>query len=224
MDRSSATAKALVSAFRKRKILTLEQLLAAAGCHSRMTLWRHLKPLGYSTSFNHNSRYYTLAETACFDASGLWFHRDVGFSLHGSLRQTLVTLVHDSKAGMTANELSELLRTRVQNQLAQLIAKNELARIKRGRGHLYLSADVAVQAQQLKRREAGDEKGRPESESSQSDTIAILAQLVRAPRSSARHIATLLSGQGLSVTRSQVLEVIDRYQLRKKGRQRRSRF
>ncbi|MEW6743658.1 MAG: hypothetical protein AB1486_12955 [Planctomycetota bacterium] len=75
---------ALVAALHKRKILTLEELRQAGRC-STMTVWRHLKHHGYTTSFNFNARYYTLSETPSFDNDGLWFYREVGFSLHGTL-------------------------------------------------------------------------------------------------------------------------------------------
>jgi hypothetical protein len=54
------------------------------------------------------------------------------------------------------------------------------------------------------------------------ETIAILAELVRQSRTSARHIAMLLTARGLSVTQKKVLAVIEKYDLRKKRASRRS--
>ncbi|MEW6747621.1 MAG: hypothetical protein AB1486_33235 [Planctomycetota bacterium] len=213
---------ALVAALHKRKILTLEELRQAGRC-STMTVWRHLKHHGYYTSFNFNARYYTLAETPRFDNDGLWFYREVGFSLHGTLNQTLAALVQASPAGMTANELSALLRVRVQNQLYSLYTGHEVARVPSGRAHLYLATDEEMRARQLRQRETLVESPRPaaglgEGALTDSEIIAILVEFARSPRSSARQVSTLLSGRGLNISRDQVTAVIEKYELRKKGR------
>ena len=216
----------VIKAFRRKKILTLEEIRAIADW-SPMTLWRNLKPLGYYTSFNFNARYYTLAQTPRFDVNGLWFYRAVGFSSYGTLNRTVVALVENSDMGMTANELSEILTVRVQNQLSQLSAKREIGRVKWSRSQLYLSRDEHVGAEQLQRREAHQQAmllgAGGEQSPTEEETIEILAELVRKPRSSARGVAILLSARGLNVTRQKVLAVIDTYGLKKRGPLRRSR-
>ncbi len=215
--------EAVVKALRKRRVLTLDDIQQIAGW-SPMTLWRNLKPIGYYTSFNYNARYYTLAGIPHFDENGLWFYRTVGFSFYGTLNRTIVALVESSPMGMTPNELSAILTVRVQNQLSRLYAKNELGRVKCGRAQLYVSVQEAVQAQQLRRREAhrllaqGDEFSATGEEK-----IEILAELVRNPRSSARGVSFRLSARGLNITRQKVLAVIEKYDLKKKRRSRRSR-
>ena len=92
---TATTKTTLVEALRKKRLLTIKELCEIAD-RSAMTVWRILKPLGYRTSFNFNGRYYTLRETAQFDADGLWFYRDVGFSSFGNLNRTLVGLVEQS--------------------------------------------------------------------------------------------------------------------------------
>ncbi len=207
----------MVEALRKKKILTIKELCSIAH-RSPLTVWRILQPIGYHTSFNHNAGYYTLTETPRFDADGLWFFREVGFSSHGSLTRTLVALTERSPMGMTANELSALLHVRVQNQLFHLFAQQKLGRSPWGRAHAYVSLDEEVQQEQLRRRRATQVSPVPtESPLTDSETIAILAELVRAPRASARRVATVVNARGLAVTRQKVLAVIERYDLPKKG-------
>ena len=219
--REEAT-ETVVKVFRKRKILTLDEVQDIVGW-SPMTLWRNLKPIGYYTSFNYNARYYTLAGIPRFDENGLWFYRTVGFSSHVTLNRTIVALVQSSAMGMTPTELSAILTVRVQNQLASLCAQNELGRVKCGRAQLYVSLEEAVQAEQLRQREAhrllGERRGLPPT---QEETIEILAELVRTPRSSARDIASQLNVRGVTITGQQVLAVIEEYDLKKKRRSRRS--
>jgi len=213
--------QSMVAALKKKKILTIGELCSIAE-RTPLTVWRILKPIGYYTSFNQNAGYYTLAETPRFDTDGLWFYRDVGFSFHGSLTRTLVALTERSPMGMTPNELSALLHVRVQNQLFHLFAQQKLGRFPWGKGHAYVSPSEEVQREQIRRRRATEVSPVPtESPLSDSETIAILAELVRSPRSSARGIAAVLSARGVAVTRQKVLEVIDRYELPKKGASRR---
>ncbi len=219
--REEAT-EAVVKAMRKRKILTLEEVQDIAGW-SPMTLWRNLKPIGYHTSFNYNARYYTLVGIPRFDANGLWFYRTVGFSSYGTLNRTIVALVQNSAMGMTPNELSAILTVRVQNQLSKLYAENELGRVKYGRAQLYVSVQEALQTEQLRQRQARRLLGeRCDFPPTQEETIEILAELVRTPRSSARGISFQLNARGLNITRQKVLAVMEQYGLKKKRRSRRS--
>lgn len=216
MDELSQTTKALIAALKKNKILALKDLCQKAQC-CPMTVWRSLKAVGYRTSFSHNARYWTLADTPCFDKEGLWFCRDVGFSIHGTLSRTIPQMIHQSVMGMTPHELSERLCVRVQNQLHDAFIHGQVHRISWGRTQLYLSVDPEVQTRQVQRRPAlaGDSD---RGDLRDTDTIAVLVELVRAPRSSAHRIATILGSRGLLVTTESVQTIIDTYDLRKKGR------
>jgi hypothetical protein len=215
---------AVVKVFRKRKILTLQEIQEIAGW-SPMTLWRNLKPIGYCTSFNCNARYYTLAGIPRFDENGLWFYRTVGFSSYGTLNRTIVARVESSAMGFTPNELSTILTVRVQNQVARLHAENQLGRFRCGRAQLYVSVQEAVQAEQMRRRDAQRLlTERRELPPTQEETIEILAELVRTPGASARGIAFQLNARGLNITRPDVLAVIEKYGLKKKRRSRRSKY
>jgi hypothetical protein len=203
-------------------MLPIGELCRVAG-RSPLTVWRILKPIGYYTSFNFNARFYTLRDIPSFDRDGLWFCRDVGFSSQGSLTRTIVALVEASPMGMTPNELTALLRVRVQNQLFHLFAQQKLARTPWGRAHVYLSVDEEKQDEQARRRRRAPVTPAAGTESPLTDaeTIAILAELVRSPRASARRLAAVLSARGMAVSAQKVLTVIERYELPKKGASRR---
>jgi hypothetical protein len=214
MDELSETTKKLMRALRKKKMLSLKDLCKTASCCS-MTVWRNLKTVGYYTSFSHNARYWTLADTPRFDKDGLWFCRDVGFSEHGTLPRMIPRLVNKAVMGMTPREVSQRLRVRVQNQLHDAFVQGHIHRVSWGRTQLYVSADPKVQTQQLQRRQ---EHNNAQDSVSESHTIAILVELVRTPRSSAKRIAGILGTRGLHVTTETVQRIIDTYDLRKKGR------
>ena len=98
----------ILRAFHGRKVLTKQELLEQTGCSS-MTAWRLLRQHGYHTSYNDNARHYTLVGVPEFDEHGLWAYRHVRFSKWGSLTETIVALVERSSAGLTAQQLQELL-------------------------------------------------------------------------------------------------------------------
>ena len=109
--------KVLLKMFRKKYIANLDELFHLLDTHSRMSVFRRLKPLGYLSSFTDAGCYYTLQEIPKFDTLGLWFYQDVGFSRAGTLKSTAIDIVHFSEAGKTPTELLNLLRLKVANSL-----------------------------------------------------------------------------------------------------------
>jgi len=95
--------------FRKKKVLTISQLRELLRC-SVSTVRNRLRAWRTYTSFNQNGRYYTLPAIPRFDEHGLWWHKRIGFSKHGNLRQTLLRIVRDSPAGLEASQIGRLLR------------------------------------------------------------------------------------------------------------------
>ena len=84
---------ALKTLFKRKHVVVLDELRAALQTHSRTTIFRVLSGVGYHTSYSHAGRFYTLKEIPKFNDLGLWFWRDVGFSMEGTLRATAVALV-----------------------------------------------------------------------------------------------------------------------------------
>jgi len=143
--------KKLFRLWRQRKVLTLPELTGHLDASVR-TVRRRLKAWSTLASFNHNGRFYTLPDIPQFDAHGLWFHQDIGFSQAGHLPQTLVALVQQAPAGLTATELGERLRLDPRSFLWQFHARPELQR-RKSQGHfVYLAADPQrAQAQMAQR-------------------------------------------------------------------------
>ncbi len=136
----------------RSSVVELEQLFRALGTRSRMTVFRRLQQVGYWSSFTHGGRYYTLRDLPRFDAQGLWFHRDIGFSQAGTLKETVAQLVEQSPTGRTHDELQHLLRVRVHNTLLDLLRQGRLGREALARVYLYVSADPTRAAAQLTER------------------------------------------------------------------------
>jgi hypothetical protein len=134
---------------RRHKIATMPELKGVLGTDVEMTVFRKLRELGYRTSYSHGSRYYTLNEIVDFDAQGLWSHREVWFSQHGTLLRTLVALVERSRSGAFANELRERLHVSVKESLLRLVRHEQLAREEVSGLYLYCSVDTDKRRKQV---------------------------------------------------------------------------
>ncbi len=137
---------------RRRSVFDLEALYDVFDTRSRMTVFRRLRDVGYLSSFSHGGRFYTLRDIPVFDDQGLWFHRDIGFSRAGTLKQTAAEQVEQTPEGRTHDELRGLLRVRVHNSLLSLVRDGRIGRERIGRVYLYVSADPEWAAQQVKER------------------------------------------------------------------------
>lgn len=140
--------------FERRQIASLPELKSALGTQVAMTVFRKLAALSYLTSYSHRGAYYTLPTIARFDAQGLWSCRDVWFSRHGTLLDTLVAWVSDAPAGYFANELETLLHVPVKDPLRTLVERGRLSRHAVDERWLYCAKDRARQREQRLARQA----------------------------------------------------------------------
>ena len=106
---AKATLEKMRKRFRARKVMTLAELAVQMQCSPR-TAHRRLKDWGAINSYNKNGRYYVFPSVPTFDSHGLWRYRDIGFSRYGNLTETLIHLVRNSQAGLSAAELGQLLQ------------------------------------------------------------------------------------------------------------------
>jgi hypothetical protein len=207
----------LLKAFRHKKVLTKRELLQAAGCSS-MTAWRLLRNHGYYTSYNYNARYYTLAEIPRFDQHGLWAHRRVRFSKWGSLTETIVALVEASQAGMTPEQLQELLHLNtVRPTLARLIQQDRLSREKMHGRLVYFPPEEAARRQQRKRRSELTPPSPPALPPPE-HIIALLVEMIQRPQHSPRQWARRLSRRNIRLSTQDIQAVLEHYEIEgKKG-------
>lgn len=144
--------KRLQRLVRQVPVVDLKDLYGALGTRSRMTVFRRLREVGYLSSYTHAGRYYTLADIPEFDQQGLWFHRDIGFSRAGTLKQTAALQVEQTPQSRTHDELRNPLRVRVHNTLLGLVREGRIGRERVGSAYLYISADPQRAAKQVTER------------------------------------------------------------------------
>lgn len=211
----------VIAAFQQRPVRSMAWLRSTLDL-SRMTIFRALSKHGYVSSFNRNGRFYTLAERPCFDDNGLWFYRSLGFSRHRTLPATLVALVHQARAGLTAEELEALLRTTVGNLLPRLANEQQLARRRLGRCAVYLAVDAVQQEQQWQQRQLPQPT--PMAPEGLPDEVPVelllpfLVEWIRCPHASLQQVRCRLHRQGLLLSAQQAQTAVDHFQLEKKQR------
>jgi hypothetical protein len=206
--------------FRKKYIVRMDELFPVLDTHSRMSVFRRLKALGYLTSFTDAGRYYTITDIPKFDTFGLWFYQDVGFSRAGTLKSTVIDIVHSSEDGMTPTQMLNLLRLKVPNSLHNtlhgLIKGKHLKRHRLQGLALYTSIDSDMARKQMAvRREKIKRRLQVATVPSIETTIAVLVEALRAGKvlPSPSTVSSRLKAQGMTITVGQVEQIFSQYGL-----------
>jgi hypothetical protein len=220
----SRAEQSVIQQLRRLGVATMRALRQRVHC-CHMTVVRALRKSGYHNSFNANAAYYTLPQTPVFDDHGLWFHRQIGFSRHGNLLQTLAALVANAPAGCTVPELEAQLRTPVANLLCRLGREGRVAIVHRGRQALYLAADPAQQRRQQAQRQT-QTRATPLSAVaagpllppgvSTPQVLALLTTLIQHPHARVPTLVRLLQNRGVGLSPSQIRQTQAFYELKKK--------
>jgi len=215
-----ASRKVLLKMFRKKYIANLDELFRVLDTHSRMSVFRRLKPLGYLSSFTDAGCYYTLHDIPKFDPLGLWFYQGVGFSRAGTLKSTVIDIVNLSEAGKTPTELLNLLRLKVANSLHNtlhgLTKGKQLNRHRLQGLALYTSIDAEVAGKQITARREIIKSGlQLPAAISMEVTIAVLVEALRAGKIlvPAVTVAARLKAQGMPISVAEVQQIFCQYGL-----------
>ena len=156
MKPTTISGNAIQTLLEQKKIAVMDELKSALGTHAPATVFRKLKELGYLTSYTHGSRYYTFKSIARFNQQGLWSFNSVGFSIHGTLLNTLVNLIHSSEGGFFAGELNTLLNVNVSPSLLKLFKQGRVIRKKHLGLYLYCALDSSISKRQIVNRQASN--------------------------------------------------------------------
>ena len=211
------TEKDIVELFYKQKILTKKQLTQSYGC-SNMTAWRILSKHGYITSYNFNAQYYTLIDIPVFDKKGLWSYRKVRFSKYGSLTNTVVAVVFNSRCGLEKNELQQLLGVNVIPIVSKLYRQGKLYREKVDGIFVYLQTNEDQWRRQLSNRACDIIKDKHRRLPEPQRIIAVLVELIQRVELQPQQLARRVFRKGIKVTPTEIRAILQHYQLTKKNR------
>ncbi|MEA2082857.1 MAG: hypothetical protein U9O82_01170 [Thermodesulfobacteriota bacterium] len=207
--------KQLENFIKNQRVVEIKDLFKVIQSASRMTVFRRISGIGYICSYTHAGRYYTLNDIPRFNADGLWFYDNIGFSQHGSLKNTISFFVDNCDAGKFHIGLEKQLRIRVHNALLDLVKSGLISRTKFEGRYLYTSIDPARSKQQIEHRQS-----RTYAPFSISESI-VIEVLIEAIYQSERHpdietITSVLNKKGLFLTISDVRWIFDHYDVEKK--------
>ena len=219
MPIDAETISALDKLYRTKPVAVLDDLRKALHTRSRTTIFRVLSAADYLTSYSHAGRYYTLKRIPKFDSHGIWLHRGIGFSAHGTLRATVTDLVEKSPAGQTHSELQELLHLRVHDTLRLLVHGHMLSRKPFRDAYVYLSAKPKRASAQWGQRQQLA-AGSSSAELEPSRVIDVLVDLIRHPSDDANAVSRRLQALGHTVTAEEAESIFLRYDLKKTARSR----
>ena len=200
-------------AFQYNKVMTLPQLAALLDC-SPTTVRRRLREWKVYTSYNKNGQFYTLPSVPQFSKKGLWEYRGIFFSKHGTLKNTIIHFVRTSEKGLSNAELAQLIGVNPQSFMPQFKQLTEIRRQKDRRQVVYYSSDP--QAYQSQRDKRFPPEPPLEALPSDAESIAILVERIRNPKSSIAELSRILSGKGYAIGEDAIGALFAYYGLEKK--------
>jgi len=176
--------KELRDLFQQNICLTINGISIKLNC-SAITVSRYLNSFEYFSSYSHNSKWYTIAPIPKFDKHGLWRHNSICFSKFGTLKNTVIHFIDQSRCGLTSGQLAQLLGITCYSVLSQFYKNGAIDRIKMDRGFVYLSKDDKKKRKQLSH-VSREEKLTPQA------AVFVLVEYIKNPDSSFSDISIAL--------------------------------
>ncbi len=178
MSKSPDSNQIITDLIRHKTVVTLPEVHTVLGPVSHRTVCRKLVEAGVHSSYSHRGRYYTLEELIEYDVNGLWSYNDIHFSRNGTLKETLVRLIHQSEAGLFLQDLRKTVKREVLGALNGLIQTKRIAKTKLHDQNLYVSKHASRRKRQLRNRTV-PEIVDPVYERARKDLMAILDERQR---------------------------------------------
>jgi len=216
---TSTVTNELRELFKKNIVMDMDDLQKQTSS-SRITVLRHLKEIGYITSYNKNAKYYTLLEIANFDETGIFNNKGILFFKNGGIRELVIKEIESGEKGFTAEELNTKIGTRVSVQLHQFVRENLITRRKYSSFYVYYSADESTKKKQVNNREKELEKISTNEDSDLTDetkTIRILLEIIQNPNAEPNEIGRIMRENGIKITDHNIENIFLKYDLKKTG-------
>jgi len=203
-------------AFRKKKTFTVENVVSRLGCsiptvRLKLRQWRAL------TSYNQSGQYYALPEVPRFDENGLWWFKGAYFSKFGTLKNTVVHLVGASSAGLTGDQIGELVGLRPRSFLHHFREAKGIHREKHQGVYVYFSDECARYEVQ---RNARLEAIAKSEELNDADAVVVLVALINHTDVELETLALLPEVRTKGISAAAIESLLERHGLKKTLRSR----
>lgn len=206
--------KTAFNIFRKKKVLSSEQLTTIMKC-STANLRLKLKKWKVHTSYNFRGKYYCLPEIPSFDSNGLWRYKGIYFSKSGTLKKTVVYLVCLSVAGLSGEDIGNIVKLSPRSFLHHLHDTPGMKREKHKRRFIYFSDNNDTYNKQVSRRRSFIEDN---SFPSDSDAVTILIQFIKNPNVKIDELSNKIAKAGKCIDPNIIRRFLEYHNLQKKCR------
>jgi hypothetical protein len=197
---------------RVAKVMTLTQLMESLSCSQR-SVQRYLREWRCLSSYNHNGKYYVLPDVPRFNRFGIWRYDDIGFSRYGNLKETVLGLIENAKAGMTAAEMGEVMGVNPHSFMSQFRNDPRLRREKRRGRLVYFCSRLEVCEAQRRERIL---KEPPVALPSDVQAVIILVYLIKNPDATIDELVTNIQKEQKGIEREMVERLLEHHGIQEK--------
>lgn len=204
----------LKAIYGREKVMTIRELIKRMML-SEITVRRKLKKSGALTSYNKNGKYYTLQHIPVFDSYGLWNYKDIRFSRYGNMHQTIIQLVNESRCGLHAGAIGELIGYPPHSLLNKLCAKSLIKREKLHGRYVYFSIEDQLYKSQRDKYETMQQQY-SEDDMPCTTEVKLLIERIKRPESDPSELARALQKENINISELQVKSFFEKHGLEKK--------
>ena len=202
---------------KKKKVFDFPTLLSFLNCSIRsgrlkLTQWQA------HTSYNKSGQYYALPDVPRFDENGLWWFKGAYFSKYGTLKNTVVHLVRASRAGLTGEQIGELVGLNPRSFLHHFRDTTGIHREKHQGVYVYFSDETARYEAQVCARLEAIAKGGGISDA---DAVVILVALIHHHGIELETLALLPEVRAKGISAAAIESYLARHGLKKTPRSKR---
>lgn len=208
--------KKILRVFQAERIMSMDNLTALLRCSER-TVQRRLKEWGTYTSYNQKGGYYVLPNVPEFDDQhGLWKYKKAFFSRHGNLKETLTYVVDQSRAGLDAFALSDILGLPAHTFLSHYKDSANIQREKQKGLYIYFSRNPARFEKQKKERDHLICSKATLDLPSDADAVIILVTLIKHPDDNIQQLMRRVQRRAIKVPIEKCRNLLTYHNLLKK--------
>jgi len=204
----------LKAIYGKEKVMTIRELIKRMML-SEITVRRRLKKSGALTSYNKNGKYYTLPHIPVFDSCGLWNYKDIRFSRYGNMHQTIIQLVNESRCGLHAGTIGELIGYPPHSLLHKLCTKSLIKREKLHGRYVYFSIENQLYKSQRDKYETMQQQY-SEDDMPCTTAVRLLMEKIKRPKTAPSELARALQKENINISELQVKSFFEKHGLEKK--------
>jgi hypothetical protein len=201
---------------RSKKVVVLRHLYEQFPC-SELTLRNDIRDIGGINSYTHQRSFVTLSDIPIFNEHGVWFFRGVGFTKFETSIDLVAHLIATSKSGLTREQIQEVTKIQVGQQIRELLLREQLYRVKVGNKYLYIPEEIA-RNRRKRFRIVGDLQVEEhyESEITTNDLIAVLKVVLQETKIDMKQLKRWIKKYSLKMSVLKLERLIAKYKLDEK--------